>query len=237
MWRALLLTRRAAGAVVVMALFCVATPALADQGPGWTARFFGQWVSPALDFELVEDFGELGRETVRLDANPRPGLGLGLEYRFSRMLGVELSADWSEPQVRLRFVDEWLGETDTFTFTGDLSMLRVGLAVPIHLTPNSRLDLWLAPSVSWVSFGKLDFGFGEGISTRDEAALGGILGLDYPLSDRWALHLGATYHDLRLRLRLDDDLDDFDDPDDGEVFPLSHRFDPLTARFGVSLRF
>jgi hypothetical protein len=161
--------------------------------------------------------------------------GLGLEYRFSRMLGVELSAGWSEPQVRLRFIEEFLGETDTFTFTGNLRMARLGLAVPVHLTPDSRVDLWLAPSVSWVSFGKLGFGFGEGISTRDEVALGGVVGPDIPIGDRWGVHLGATYHDLRLRLRLDEDPNDFDDPD--EVFPTSHSFDPLTGRVGVTLRF
>lgn len=211
--------------IAIVACALAGTSAGAQQDTGWTVRAFANWISPDIDHTLVfDDTSTIG---VRLDGRDDTGWGLGAEYRYSSRLGFALSMGRTEPRLEASATFGPLELPEELPlFTAPLEILRIGLAVPVHLTPESRVDLWIGPSISYYDFGtvRYDDFEADGIETEAEVAVGVELGLDIPIGGRWGAHLGASYHDASLDLV------------DSEGAESSLAFDPLEVKVGFSVK-
>lgn len=159
-------------------------------------------------------------------SDPRAGVGVGLEYRLSPRIGLELGSLTTEVQRGT------LSTEATFRMTPLLARLDV------HFTPGRRVDFYGGPVAAYVDVGEvttrrvIDWPLGNEtretrVRVNDELAWGLALGLDVALGDRGAfLAFGATYLELPLEVS-------------GE--PRSDvrlgAFDPLIAHVGYGMRF
>jgi hypothetical protein len=200
-------------AAAALALIWLAVPATAEVDPdrGWRLRF----QISSIDFHNNATGGPgVGGYDIDLGA----GVGVNAEYRLSRRLGVDLGVLAGSG---VDFVGHagWIGDTeyqiyDTLAFTA----LTAGL--DIHLTPDSRADLYLCPLVGMMHYGGLVFEAGSGRVTTGvdfdtDLALGASLGLGVPLGNRqhWTFNTNLTYlestlnGDSRGHLQIEEDYD------------------------------
>jgi outer membrane protein W len=209
-------------------LFTVAAPAAAADA-GWKVRVSGVWADPDFRWEQVSELDERQSATTSSDL----GFGLGLEYRLSDRLGIEAGVAWLEPEVNVSVeipsVIE-ISESDSLGFN------PITVALNIYLTPNSSVDVYVAPMIAYVRYDDLTLDLGMfcdpgmlclfHFDVDDDLGWGAALGVDIPLGDRgWLLSASVGY--------LDTDIDVTDTDGDSEAFD----FDPVTASVGVAYRF
>lgn len=181
-----------AGTLLVVAVG-LAWPAvvLADSDDGWRLRFY----AASIDFDSSQS-------RPRYDLDFGFGLGVNAEYRFSPRLGVDLGVlggagvdvAWHELDIEGATVATY----DTLTFTP----LTAGLNV--HLTPRSRVDVYLGPVVGLVQYGSLQVRSGsEGVTTGvrfdEDLAIGATVGLTVPFGQQhWSFNASVTALDSQL---------------------------------------
>lgn len=169
------------------------------------------------------------------------GPSLGLEYRATPRLGVELGGLTAEfdDQVRFDFFGlELISETE-------LRMTPVLGRLNVHLTPGRRVELYVGPTAGWVSMSDLTVRVrsrfpGEPeeveeveIPTEDQFAWGGHLGFDVHLGDRGSLlTFGVTYLDLPTEI----DFPGGDAPEEEDLIVRSD-LDPLIFHLGYGFSF
>jgi opacity protein-like surface antigen len=195
-------------ALVLPAVVWLAAPAMAaaDVDPGWRLR-----VSVAsIDF----DSGLTSRSDYGIDVGA--ALAINGEYRFNRRLGLDLGA-FGGGGVDVTGRRSWIGWSEHNVYdTVSLSGLTAGLDV--HLTPDSRVDLYICPMVAIMEFGSLAFetgpsGLRSGIDFDADLAVGASLGLGVPFGDRssWSFNAQLTHLESTLNggdhtgLRIDQD--------------------------------
>ncbi len=193
---------------VLPALTWLVAPAIAaaDVDPGWRLR-----VSVAsIDFD--------SRLTSRSDYGIDVGAALVIngEYRFNRRLGLDLGA-FGGGGVDVAGRRSQIGWSEYNVYdTMSLSGLTAGL--DIHLTPDSRVDLYICPMVAIMEFGGLVFetgpsGLRSSIAFDEDLAVGASLGLGVPFGDRssWSFNAHLTHLESTLDgsdrrgLRIDQD--------------------------------
>ena len=224
----------AATAVIGLLFF---SPAAAAQGGyeagkgSWTVRGFGAWLDTdgePLHFRSIDQFPPVGESSF--DLGDGDGMGLALEYRITRRLGVEalaLVADL-EGEVRSVFTDPPIPEQ---VVTRDVETELFALGLNLHLMPGRRIDVYLGPILAFVEYGEFRAPVVTGeattgtafIESSDDTALGATLGADLFLgsSGRWAL--SGAVRQLWSRFRKD------------SFFEIET--DPLIATAGVAYRF
>ena len=219
--------------LVVVALTIGLSSSAAARGPAHL-RAFALWVQPDLDFNRP---GE--EQDLTADADGALGLGLSGEYQFSERLGLELGVFRASPDINLV---NYLRELDLTARTSDgQAMTPVSLGLNIHLLPEDRLDLYLAPFVAYVYYGDLEFHIdetfeidGQTVTLQDsirvdvdnDLAYGATLGLDIPFSSQpWAIATSLRYLATSL---------DITDPD-GDRETLG--FDSWIVSLGLSYSF
>lgn len=176
-------------AAIVAAATLGAVPATAqlDTGSGLRATVYGASVTSVFSGEF----------------DSASGLGLGLEYRASRHLGVELTALTSTLDSEIDF--DFFGIVQL----GVESKMRVTpvlAQLDFHLTPDHAVDLSMGPVVGWMRYGDLESKvrshvFGEQdeveterVRTKDGFAWGAHIDFDVPLGPSRAYFTGgATY--------------------------------------------
>lgn len=166
------------------------------------------------------------------------GFGLGLEYRFSPQLGVELDVSTAEIEDDLDF---FAIQVVPFDIETTVRVTPVTLQLDWHLTPGRAVDLHIGPVVGWVLAGDIHVTTRgaspfPGVSrerrtTDDTLAFGAHIDLDVPLGDRGLfLAFGATY--------LDADLETTElEAETGRTVESSFEFDPLLMKLGLGYRF
>lgn len=212
-------TMRAKLTLVVMMLMVVAAagPAAADDGP-WRLR-----LGP-----VAATTTGVGHKDVAY------GYGLGVEYRLSPRLGVELGALTAEPHGSEE-VEIFAGAA--LRFESRFRMTPVMAKLDLHLTPSSRVDLHVAPVAAYVRMDELTLkvtaeaggeklSVVERIDVESQLAWGLAVGLDVPLGRGSSfLSLNGTYLRVPLSLR-----------DDGG-FADAGNVDPLLVQVGYGVRF
>lgn len=200
------------------ALTATATTAGAQEGP-WRLR-----IGPA----AVESSHD-----ILLDASL--GFGADLEYWLSPRFGVDVGVLTAnvrdEPDLDFFGID-----VDT-----EVRVTPVVARLNLHLTPDSRVDLHIAPVAAWVKIGDGTmrvrdnlFGNGEEESVRvpidDELTWGASLGFDVPLGRSSYLTFEATYLSLDFTVR---------DPQvrDPEEVVFPGDLDPVFVHIGYGVRF
>jgi len=168
----------------------------AGQGTGsWTLRGFGAWVNTTGDRvpfgPSIDPLPPVIDASVAVDDGT--GLGLALEYRATRRLGVELLAIRADldASFRLLQIDP---PGPPLEQTEDLSTDLLGLSLNIHLTPGRRVDVYAGPLIALVRYGEVTANIADGeyivlAELEDDEALGVTLGMDVALgrSGAWAL--------------------------------------------------
>lgn len=190
--------------LVALTLF-LATPVAAESRLG--LKLFGGavWVTP-VDDSRVRLAGDVG--TVELGDDI--GWEAGLEWRITRLLGVEASLARTSHEVD--FGASRLGRVE---------LEPIYLSLNFHLVGDETVDWWVAPTLAFFEW--RDAGFARGVAAdegRDEG-FGCTFGVDYRLDDRWSLTAAARYVDMQVRFR-----------GGGEA-----AVDPLSVRAGVGLTF
>ena len=187
--------------LIVAIALCLLCSVVEAREP-FNVRAYALWVQPDLDFKRSEVGGE-----ISADADGALGFGASAEYQFSDRLGVDLGLFRAAPDINL---SNYIREFDiTARATDGLAMTPLSLGLDIHLLPRDRVDLYLAPFVSWVYYGDLEFFVDESIDidgqiirirdsvrveAEDDLAYGATLGIDVPFSSRpWAVSAGLRY--------------------------------------------
>ena len=170
-------------------------PAGSETDTGWRIRFY----AAAIDMGSESDgFDRNGG----FDFDIGGGLGFNAEYQLSKRLGIDLGV-LSGAGVDLAYDSGWAGHSsrvsqETLTFTP----LTVGLDV--HLTPESRVDLYASPLIALVQYGGFAVRSGPtGVRTEwdfdEDLAFGASLGLGVPFgNERWSFEANLTYLDTTL---------------------------------------
>jgi outer membrane protein W len=211
-------------ATLVVALALAAAPATADAADGaWQLRVRGVWVDPDFSWGEIDDDGTEFDVTADSDF----GYGLGLEYRFTDRLGVELAALRAKPDMDLTIAAPW-GED--FEFSDGLSYRPITLGLNIHLTPDAPVDVYLSPLIALVDYGDLTYYVEddvESFTVSSDFTWGATIGADVPLGDDgWSMNATVSY--------IDTDLEAENVSEPGrETFS----FDTLIASLGIGFRF
>lgn len=190
---------------------------------GWHLRAGVAFVDPDVSEEGIDDAGD----SVSISAAGDLGYSLGLEYRFSRRVGLELGYIAADPELEITITESLSGERFRLRSGTGFSPLTLGLN--LHLTPNARVDLSFQPMLAYVTYDDLRFTLGTAsaeIESEDELAAGVRLGLDIPFGEAgWSIYTAVSYFDTELETRDEEgERDDFG-------------FDPLLATVGVGHRF
>jgi outer membrane protein W len=193
---------------------------------GWQVKVGGVWIHPNLNYSSVEPEGE----HLTAASDNAIGLGLGLEYRLSDRIGIELGVLRASPNLHLQVQvpTGWvLSAEDHLSFTP----ITAGFAV--HLTPGKPVDLYVAPALAYVMYGDLHFAaFGLQTETADLAVgnqwtWGLSLGADVRLGDGpWRINSAVSY--IRTTLHATD-------IENGD--PRKVDFNPFTVTLGIGYRF
>jgi outer membrane protein W len=189
--------KRRIGSLAAFLTLCATVPAMAataempDEASGWRLSLTG------ISAQSTAGGGGF---------NSSLGAGLGLEYRATPRVGVELA-------VLSTSIDNELG-IDFFglahvSIRSSLRVTPVLAQLDLHLTPGHRVDLVVAPVVGFVRYGDLETRVSgpEGseaqrVATKDGFAWGAHLGFDVPLGGRGLLFTaGATYLKARVEPR------------------------------------
>lgn len=202
---------------IVLALFAgAAKPAAAGEGP-WRLRL------TAVSAQSTKGGG----------SNGSLGFGLGVEYRLSPRIGVEVEGLRSNVGSKEEF--DIFGMA-TITAETEVDATPLLARLDVHLTPGRRADLYLGPVGGYVLMSDLTLRlrgeaggeeqvFEQRIDTRDELAWGAHLGLDVRFGGGSSfLTMGATFLKLPLTIR------DEEGTQQGDL-------DPLIFHLGYGWRF
>lgn len=154
------------------------------------------------------------------------GIGIGAEYQFSRRLGIDLGVLLAA-DLGTRIKVDWTGAT----FGTGVTVRPITAGLNVHLTPDSRVDLYLGPLLAYVVYDSFEVSVGRGvtqsIATENDLGFGANLGLDVHLGrgGHWSLVGTFKYIDTTLEAT----------PPDSP--PGSTDFDPTIVGFGVAYRF
>lgn len=196
--------------LVALAALAVAWPAAAQAASqvetGWRLRFS----VASMDFDS--------------NLHTRSGYGIDIggavavngEYRFNRRLGLDLGA-FGGGGVDVVGHRSWIGTGHVDVYdTMSVSGLTAGL--DIHLTPDSRADLYICPMLALMQFGGVVFAAGPNRATTvvdfdEDLAVGASLGLGVPLGERrsWSFNTYLTHLESTLNgndrgnLRVEED--------------------------------
>lgn len=168
------------------------------------------------------------------------GFGLGVEYRMSPRLSVELDILSSEleEEMTFGFFDE-----EFFTIQSSLQMTTALAGLNVHLTPGRRADLYMGPVLGLIQYDDIELEFsgdlleGEAVPvqrvrTEDGFAWGARLGVDVPIGRRGAFFTAsATY------LKAEVEVDGVDDPEVDDFGSSSFDLDPFVTQIGFGYRF
>ncbi len=177
-------------------------------------RFGAGWAMPSGD--LTEPVSFTGQDlgngtmlafdgTVSLEPQDAAALVVGYEYRFNPRLGFDVTLLQTNPDVDGRLHGTyWIndsttgdlietGPLDVTEHIGDLTVTPLMLGLNVHLTPKSKLDVYVAPAIGYVSYGDMNVE-GEKISLKSDFAWGATAGLDVPIGKGgWVLSGALRY--------------------------------------------
>jgi outer membrane protein W len=181
--------------VLATSLACsVAAPVSLAQESAWTLRFHGAIVDSSSDADTSVDGGFSSRVDVG------GGLGIGAEVRLSERLGLEISTLFAGLEVGMK-----ASANQGSAQNVEMSMIPLTFGLPIHFDSGKRVDFFVAPTLSVVSYTDVRTSFdrsgaGSRVDVDTDIGLGAALGLDVPFGKRgWAFSTGLRYMKTRAQ--------------------------------------
>jgi outer membrane protein len=212
-----------ASAIVIAFALCTLHPTSADAGESpWQLRVSGLSMNPTGDTVVVPDTGE----RIPFDAGSGYGFGIDLEYRASRRLGIDFGVLTAQPVI-----DVLIDEVGVISASAKPRITPVYAALNVHLTPDSRADLYVGPLLAYVVYSSFDlvvdpWFLTEGFVTENDFGIGINVGLDVRLGEGgWLLSAAFKYLDTTLVAS----------PPDESVGRTD--IDPMIFSIGVGYRF
>jgi outer membrane protein W len=211
---------------VVLLVIAVASPAAgiaADRD--WLIRVAG--VSVDSDANAVEVIGT--NEGIAITTSSAFGFGLDLEYRASRWVGLDFGVLSATPSVGTSIEVGW--KSISISADAGVTMTPITAGLNVHLTPDSRFDVYLGPLLAYVVYDSFTLTAGPGLSesfrSENDLGFGANLGVDVGLGDngRWTLSAAIKYIDTTLEAN----------PSDGSAGRTD--LDPMIVGFGFGYRF
>ena len=193
----------------------------ADEDP-WKFRFAVVSMNPSSGQFVVSESDE--RFSYQSDGGV--GVAIDFEYRASRRLGIDFGVISASPG----FTVDVDAEPLSVSASSDIRITPIYAALNIHLTPDSRFDLYLGPLLAYVTYDSFELVAGtelrEGFSAEEDLGFGAVLGLDIGLgSGRWSLTTAVRYLNTTLEAS----------PSDGGVGKTD--IDPMIFSVGFGYRF
>jgi outer membrane protein len=167
----------------------------------WQIRFAVVSMDPSGTSVIVPETGE----SFSYDSSSGTGLGIDLEYRASRRLGIDFGVLSASPGIDVDVGAQPL----TISGSGDINITPIYAGLNIHLTPDSRFDLYIGPLLAYVRYSEFKLAAGPGLveafTTENGFGIGGVVGLDIGLGDgRWSLNAAVRYIDTTLEATSSD---------------------------------
>ena len=210
-------------AFVVTLFFWSLCPTNAEAGDNpWQIRVSGLSMNPTGDTVFVPDSGE----RISFNADSGYGFGVELEYRASRHLGINFGV-----LTAATVIDVLIDEVGMISASAKPRMTPVYAGLHVHLTPDSRADLYVGPLLAYVIYSSFDlvtdpWFYREGFVTENDLGIGVNLGLDVRLGDAgWVLTAAFKYLDTTLEAS----------PPDENIGRTD--IDPMIFSIGVGYRF
>ena len=208
---------------VTLALILATLPVTASaEDNRWQIRFAVVSMDPSGASVTVPENGE----SISYNSRSGTGLGMDLEYRASKRLGIDFGvfSASSEIEVEVGY------QPFTVSASGDLKITPICAALNVHLTPDSRFDLYIGPLLAYVRYGSFKLTAGPGLfetfTTEDDFGFGGVVGLDIGLgSGQWSLNAAVRYIDTTLEATSSDG------------GPGTTDIDPTIYSLGVGVKF
>ena len=199
------------------------TAAPAADNSKWHLRFFVSHVEPDVAADDIDS-------DTRIDDDSDTGFGISLEHRFSRLIGLELGALFTVPDLGVRQTQP--GNVLIVASDG-LRLTPIYAALNLHFAPGHKVDVYAGPLLAYVLYDDLTLAPGNGVvadlDAEDDLAIGASLGLDVGLGrGRWTFGASVRYLDTTFESTLVDG-----DPDDDVDVDI----DPLILSFGFGYRF
>ena len=165
--------------------------AVAEDSP-WTLRFHGAIVESSVEQSATAATGGV---SSRVDVGAGGGIGLGAEYRLSDKIGLEFSTLLAGVAIDTTFAAGGSGLYESL----ELSMVPLTLGVPFHFGVGSRTDIYLGPTLSYVSYVDTSYSVSyqsaqSVVDVDSDTAFGAAVGLDAGFGDGgWAFSTGLRY--------------------------------------------
>jgi hypothetical protein len=216
---------RAISLLLVLPLLLSCSPTIAGAERGWTLRLHGV----AIHSSAEHTTGVPGHGTFHGETGSGFGVAVGAEFRFNRVVGLEPSLlfSWIDADFQLRDGDV------TYTDADKMSMNSLGLALNLHATPDSRVDLYFAIGLDFVDFMDMDATFEETrldrrLTTGSDVSPGFAVGLDVPVGEKgWSFSAALKFMKAESR--------ETDNP--FWRSPIVVDVDPLLIKLGAAYRF
>jgi outer membrane protein W len=184
----------AAMITLIIALATLPGTASADDDP-WKFRFAVVSMNPKGGTFVVSETDE----TFSYQSGSGVGAAIDFEYRASRRLGIDFGVISSSPG----FTVDVAAEPLSVSASGDIRITPIYAALNVHLTPDSRFDLYVGPLLAYVTYDHFVLTAGPGLreefSAEEGFGFGAVLGLDIGLgSGKWSLVTAVRYLDATL---------------------------------------
>jgi outer membrane protein W len=178
--------------LIVFALALLACPVAEAGDSPWTLRFHGAVVRSSASRDATTTSGA----TYQVDLGASGGFGIGAEYRFSDGIGLEVSTLFAALELGANAS----ARRSSFVESVEVSMMPLTLGVPFHFRPGRKTDIWVAPTVSYVTYHGIRYSArpwlaGTAVDVSSDTALGAAVGLDAGFGSQanWAFSTGLRY--------------------------------------------
>ena len=218
--------RYVAPVAAVVFLIAVTLPTAGFTGDrAWLLRVTG--VSVDSDAHAVEVMGT--GEGLSITTSSGFGVGFDLEYRVSNRLGVDFGVLSAAPSVGTSVDVGW--KSINISADAGVTMTPITAGLNVHLTPDSRFDIYVGPLLAYVVYDSFTLSAGPGLSesfsSENDVGFGANIGVDVGLDKqgRWTFNASLKYIDTTLEAS----------PSDGS--PGKTDFDPTIFGVGFGYRF
>lgn len=218
------IVRRIVGVGLVAGALSLTPVSGQERNGRWALTAAGAWLSPVGDEVTASQRPPFAQQVETQEvSDDGTGFALGLEYRWTPRIGVELG--YLRVEMDTNFRSEFAGMT--FTDTESMDLESVLLGVNWHLTPRHRVDVSIGGLVAQTKADDVIFLTEIGGRAKrvfdDDIGFGVKVGLEVPLRPQsgWGLAASVRYLDTILESETPgQDLD----------------LDPVVATVGVRYR-
>lgn len=232
--------------------------AAGPSGPNNIRIQLGYMVASGDQTEIIDRFDYYSSFETKAKFSGGAGIAFAYEYKLSDLVGLEASIGYFQTKLRAQVweqaVTKQIGHL-VFDNEKTVHTLPIALGVNFHLTNNGRVDFFLGPRLSYLSYGSYSAAInsnnknGTGnldLDLKKEFMLGLTLGLDVPMSSGWGWAFRLDYTPAQVKIDKCNQSVSAPPPigksvvDDTQIFLFTGnklKPNPITLTIGASYKF